>query len=96
MKKCTPSKMKFYTRARENFLSETLNSLINKYASKRVHYSKSHLARVVCVGLDWNEGRDREVLRREERKAAGTAVRQRGANRNVMIKEDHQLENRCG
>ncbi|GAQ82597.1 hypothetical protein KFL_001170010, partial [Klebsormidium nitens] len=61
-KKCTPAKMKFYTRARENYLSETFNSLINKYATKRIHYSKSHLARVACAALDWNEGRDRVVL----------------------------------
>lgn len=83
-KKCTPAKMKFYTRARENYLSETFNSLINKYASKRIHYSKSHCARVACAGLDWNEGRDREVLIKKQRKAAGTAVRQRGANRNIL------------
>lgn len=56
IKKCTPAKMKFYTRSRQNYLSETFNSLINKYASKRIHYSKSHLARAACAGLDWNEG----------------------------------------
>jgi hypothetical protein len=84
VKKCTPAKMKFYTRARENFLSETFNSLINKYASKRIHYQKSHLARVACATLHWNEGRDRVVLMKKVRKAAGTAVRTRGANRNVL------------
>jgi hypothetical protein len=43
-KKCTLAKMKFFTRARQNYLSETFNSVINKYASKRIHYSKSHTA----------------------------------------------------
>jgi hypothetical protein len=32
VKKCTLTKMKFYTRARENYLSEMFNSVINKYA----------------------------------------------------------------
>lgn len=60
--KITPAKMKHYTRARENFLSETFHSVINKYASKRIHYSKSHRARVAAAGLDWSENRDRQVL----------------------------------
>jgi hypothetical protein len=87
VKKCTPSKMKFYTRARENYLSETFNSVISKYAIKRIHYSKSHLARVACAGLDKNEGRDRIVLVQKQRKAAGTTVRQSVANKNVLFKK---------
>lgn len=71
VKKCNASKMKFFTRARENFLSDTFNSVINKYAPKRTHYAKSHLPRVACAGLDWNEGREREVLRKSVKKPAG-------------------------
>jgi hypothetical protein len=87
VKKCTPAKMKLYTRACENFFSETFNSLIDKYASKRIHSHKSHLAGVVCAGLKWNEGRDRVVSMKKVRRAAGTAVRTRRANRNVMSKK---------
>lgn len=84
VKKCSASKMKFFTRARENFLSETFNSVINKYAPKRTHYAKSHIPRVACAGLDWNEGRDREILRKSVRNPAGTVIRSRGANRNHL------------
>jgi hypothetical protein len=36
----TRKKMAHYLRARENFLSETFNSLINKYATKRINWQK--------------------------------------------------------
>jgi hypothetical protein len=85
VKKASLAKMKFYTRARQNFLSETFNSVINKYASKRIHYAKSHIARIqACAGLDCSEGRDRVVLAKKQRQACGTAVRTRGANRNIL------------
>jgi hypothetical protein len=84
VKKASVAKMKFYTRARQNFLSETFNSLINKYASKRIHYAKSHIARTACAGPDWSEGRDRVVLAKKQRQASGTAVRTRGANMNIL------------
>jgi hypothetical protein len=45
----------FYTRAKKFFMSESFHSLINKYASKRIHFSKSHDARIYCVALDWNK-----------------------------------------
>jgi hypothetical protein len=85
VKKCSVAKMKFFTRARENYLSETFNSVINKYAPKRIHYAKSHIPRVACAGLDWNEGRGRELLRKTERRPAVTVIRSRGANRNILL-----------
>ncbi|KAL2632320.1 hypothetical protein R1flu_017006 [Riccia fluitans] len=51
----TENKMKFYLRARENFISETFHSIINKYATKRIHFDASHTARLACAALDWNE-----------------------------------------
>lgn len=84
VKKCSLAKMKFFTRARENYMSETFNSVINKYAPKRIHYAKSHISRVACAGLDWNESMGRELLRKVERRPAGKAIRSRGGNRNVL------------
>ncbi|KAL3701628.1 hypothetical protein R1sor_019650 [Riccia sorocarpa] len=52
-KHITPAKMRFYTRARENFLSETFHSVINKYATKRIHFHKSHEARLSACAMDW-------------------------------------------
>jgi hypothetical protein len=82
--KITPSKMKHCTRARENFLSETFHSLIDKYASKRIHYSKSHKARVAAARLDWSENRDRQAIEQKVRLAAGTTIRKRSANKNIL------------
>jgi hypothetical protein len=36
--------------------------LINKYATKWIHFLKSHRARIACIALDWNENRSRESL----------------------------------
>jgi hypothetical protein len=63
MKHITENKFVFYTRARENYLSESFHSLINKYASKRIHFLQSHRARIACVALDWNENRSRKCLK---------------------------------
>ena len=46
IKHITENKIVFYTRARENDLSESFHSLINKYASKRIHFLQSHRARI--------------------------------------------------
>lgn len=51
-KKCTTAKMRHYTRARETFMSETFHSVINKFAPKRIHFQKSHHARMACGALD--------------------------------------------
>jgi hypothetical protein len=77
----------FYTRARENFMSESFHSLINKYATKRIHFSKSHDARIYCAVMDWNENCKRECLKvieeggnledEEEESRASTSSRQR-------------------
>jgi hypothetical protein len=83
-KKCTVAKMKHYTRARESFLSEIFHSVINKYASKRIHYAKSHKARIAAAACDWSESMEREVLARKQRKAAGTTIRKRAAHKNVL------------
>ena len=61
-KHITRAKMSHYLRARENYLSETFHSLINKYATKRIHWQESHYARLACTALDWNKNRGREVL----------------------------------
>jgi hypothetical protein len=58
-KKCTLSKLKHYSRARENFLSETFHSVTNKYAPKRFHFAKSHKSRIAAAALDLDFGRDR-------------------------------------
>jgi hypothetical protein len=96
VKKCSASKMKFFTRARENFLSKTFNSVINKYAPKKTHYAKSHIPRVACAGLDWNEGKDRELLRKSVRKAAGTVIRSRGANENILSAKTTAWKSKVG
>ncbi|KAL3695327.1 hypothetical protein R1sor_009403 [Riccia sorocarpa] len=54
-KRITYSKMKFYTKARENYHSETFHSVINKFAPKRMHWMKSHCARLAVAARDWNE-----------------------------------------
>ena len=53
----------FYIRARENYLSESFHSLINKYTMKHIHYPKSYDARVACVAFNWNENQGRECLK---------------------------------
>lgn len=94
-KRCTPAKMRFYTRARQNYLSETFNSVINKFASKRIHYSKSHVARVGAACLDWNETMDRNVKEKKQlRVAASTAVRTRGSNRNILSAKTYKWKNK--
>ncbi|KAL2614104.1 hypothetical protein R1flu_025796 [Riccia fluitans] len=51
----TEMKMKCYIRARENMISETFHSVINKFATKRIHFDASHTARLACTAMDWNE-----------------------------------------
>ncbi|KAL2650929.1 hypothetical protein R1flu_019057 [Riccia fluitans] len=48
----TETKMKCYIRARENFISETFHSVINKFATKRIHFDASHTARLACATMD--------------------------------------------
>ncbi|KAL3697262.1 hypothetical protein R1sor_011338 [Riccia sorocarpa] len=81
----TINKMKFYVRARENFISETFHSVINKYASKRTHFDASHHARLACAALDWNENIRREVRVVYSRSANNTAVRRRAHTNRVLV-----------
>ncbi|KAL3698707.1 hypothetical protein R1sor_012783 [Riccia sorocarpa] len=71
----TENKMRFYIRAQENFLSETFHSVINKYATKHIHFDASHTARLACAALDWNENIRREVREVYDRASNNTAVR---------------------
>ncbi|KAL3684743.1 hypothetical protein R1sor_002765 [Riccia sorocarpa] len=81
----TINKMKFYVRARENFISETFHSVINKYASKRIHFDASHHARLACAALDWNENIRREVRAIYSRSANNTAVCRRARSNRVLV-----------
>ncbi|CAM6099359.1 unnamed protein product [Calypogeia fissa] len=54
-KKITVNKMKFYTRARENFMLDTFYFVMGKYATKRIHFPTSHEAQLFCADMDWNE-----------------------------------------
>jgi hypothetical protein len=85
----TVGKMKFYVRARENYLSETFHSLINKYATKRIHWKASHQARLACAALDWNENRFRECLRVDMRKPSHSAVRRRPRRQRVLTEKTY-------
>ncbi|KAL3695438.1 hypothetical protein R1sor_009514 [Riccia sorocarpa] len=80
----TENKMKFYLRARENFISETFHSVINKYATKRIHFDSSHVARLTCAALDWNENIRREVRVVYNRNANNMAVRRRARTNRVL------------
>ncbi|KAL3694028.1 hypothetical protein R1sor_007679 [Riccia sorocarpa] len=81
----TESKMKFYIRARENFMSETFHSVINKFATKRIHFDASHTARLACAVLDWNENIRREVRAVYNRTSNDTAVRHRARTNRVLV-----------
>ncbi|KAL3693226.1 hypothetical protein R1sor_006877 [Riccia sorocarpa] len=83
-KHITPAKMRFYTRARENFLSETFHSVINKYATKRIHFHKSHEARLCACAMDWNENIGRAPDRIVQRRPQNTNVRNRTVTRRIL------------
>ncbi|KAL3676905.1 hypothetical protein R1sor_026853 [Riccia sorocarpa] len=80
----TESKMKFYIRARENFMSETFHSVINKFATKRIHFDSSHTARLACAAMDWNENIRREVRAVYNQVSNDTAVRRRARTNKVL------------
>ena len=83
-----PSTAKHYTRARENYLIETLNSLINKYAPKAKFFRKSMNARVYCACMDWNENAMRAIKNITTRRVnQSNNVRERtGTNRLLVPK----------
>jgi hypothetical protein len=86
-KHITPSKMKHYVKCRENVFSETFHSLINKYASKHIHWRASHHARLACTALDWNENRSREVLAVRKRVSSDIAVRNRPTTYRILSRK---------
>jgi hypothetical protein len=89
----TENKFVFYTWARENYLSESFHSLINKYASKRIHFLKSHKARIACAALDWNENRSKECLKVVEVRTTDNTVRNRPPHKRVLTDKTHNWKN---
>ncbi|KAL2611986.1 hypothetical protein R1flu_023678 [Riccia fluitans] len=81
----TESKMKFYIKAHENFISKTFHCVINKYATKRVHFDHSHMARLACTALDWNENIWREVRAVYNQGGNDTAVRRRASTDRKLV-----------
>ncbi|KAL3697944.1 hypothetical protein R1sor_012020 [Riccia sorocarpa] len=86
----TESKMKFYLRARENYISETFHSVINKFATKRIHFDPSHNARLACAALDWNENIRREVRCIYNRSSNDTAVRRKARTNRMLVDRTSQ------
>ncbi|CAM6094701.1 unnamed protein product [Calypogeia fissa] len=76
-KNVTASSVRFYTRARANFLCETFHSIVNKYATKRIHFGATHEARMACAAMCWNKNINREVVRIRNRTPSNTSVRDR-------------------
>ena len=66
----TPKYVEFLMLARMNYSVETFNSLINKYAPKRIHYHATHRGRLACAELDWNENISRQPLKIVTRKTS--------------------------
>ncbi|KAL2653073.1 hypothetical protein R1flu_021201 [Riccia fluitans] len=81
----TELKMKFYIKARENYISETFHSVINKYATKRFHFDRNYTARLACTALDWNENILREVRAMYNRGGSDTAVRRRARTDKKLV-----------
>lgn len=83
-----------YTRARKNTRSEVFNSMINKYATKRVHWAKTHEARLHLTALDWNENRHRGIIKRVDRKGKGvnTATRKREPHKNIYEPKTYEFK----
>ncbi|KAL2609996.1 hypothetical protein R1flu_028569 [Riccia fluitans] len=81
----TETKMKCYIRARENFISEMFHSVINKFATKRIHFDASHTARLACAAMDWNKNIRRDVRATYQRASNDTAVRRRVKTNRVLV-----------
>ncbi|KAL3689538.1 hypothetical protein R1sor_015847 [Riccia sorocarpa] len=80
-KQITPAKMRFHTRGRETFLSDTFHSIINKYATKRIHFHKPRLA---ACAMDWNKNIGRAPDRILQRRQQHTNVRNRIATSCIL------------
>ncbi|KAL2620955.1 hypothetical protein R1flu_001160 [Riccia fluitans] len=81
----TETKMKCYIRARENFISETFHSVINKFTMKRIHFDASHTARLACAAMDWNKNIRRDVRATYQRASNDIAVRRRAKTCRVLV-----------
>ncbi|KAL2611784.1 hypothetical protein R1flu_023476 [Riccia fluitans] len=81
----TENKMKCYVRARENFISKTFHSVINKFATKHIHFDASHTARLACAAMDWNENIRREVRTVYHQALNDTAVRRRLKTNKALV-----------
>ncbi|KAL2645305.1 hypothetical protein R1flu_012892 [Riccia fluitans] len=81
----TENKMKCYVRARENFISETFHSVINKFATKHIHFDASHTVRLACAAMDWNKNIRREVRAIYHRASNDTAVRLRAKTNKALV-----------
>ncbi|KAL2622281.1 hypothetical protein R1flu_002486 [Riccia fluitans] len=81
----TGSKMKCYIKARENFISKTFHSVINKFATKRIHFDSSHTARLVCATMDWNENIRRDVRAIYQRSSNDIAIRRRAKTNRYLV-----------
>ncbi|KAL2644341.1 hypothetical protein R1flu_011928 [Riccia fluitans] len=81
----TETKMKCYIRARENFISEMFHSIINKFATKRIHFDASHTARLACAAMDWNKNISRDIRATYQRASNNTAVRWRAKTNRVLV-----------
>ena len=44
-------------------MKNSFHSLIYKYTSKRIQFSKNHSAKIYCAILDWNDNHKREYLK---------------------------------
>ncbi|GBG81736.1 hypothetical protein CBR_g33915 [Chara braunii] len=83
------TKMSFYTRARCSHYNECFHSIINKFYSKRLNFSKSYEARVDCAALDWNKNRALEALGCVYRKDSSVGHRRRSSRRWQLQAHDH-------
>jgi hypothetical protein len=83
------AKFRHYIRARENYLSESFCGLINRYATKRTHFPKSHLASLALAALDWNENRKRTYITVREAKDEDNSIRRRPTKRKDLEAKLH-------
>jgi hypothetical protein len=87
------SKFAFYTWVQENYLSESFHSLINKYATKHIHFLKRHKARITYATLDWNENKSRECLKVVEVCATNNIVYNKPPHKRVLTDKTHNWKN---
>ncbi|GBG82267.1 hypothetical protein CBR_g34551 [Chara braunii] len=82
------TKMAYYTRARITFNNKCFHSVINKYATKRLNFTKSYEARVCCTALEWNKNKAIKPVRSIYRRPTNVTHRRRSAIRHVYGTQD--------